>query len=260
MIYLFIDRLHFKSIVLSLIMILLFLLNTVVAVPGSEARNNGPATAQNLQETDVSRSTGFGFSENILATTTTATPELTVGNASGAPGAVLQVPVNLTSSGEVVAIQFDLGYDPALLTYQQTNAGSLTSTFTVYANDVPGNKIRVIIMDFSNKPIASGSGTVAQLQFQVAATPAGQTCMIELSGVTLSDTQGNLITTNVHNGQFTLLQPPGDMNGDYTVNFLDLLFMTQYLGEPLTGDSLRADFNKDDVVNILDLLEVKKLY
>lgn len=53
---------------------------------------------------------------------------------------------------------------------------------------------------------------------------------------------------------------PGDMNGDNTVNLQDLLWMTRYLGEAMTGDSWRADFNKDEVINILDLLGVDKLF
>ncbi len=153
---------------------------------------------------------------------------LTAGDVSGAPGDVIQVSVNLTSSGEVVAMQFDLSYDPALLTYQQISAGSLTSAFTVYANEVADNKIRVIIYNLSNTPVAAGSGLVAQLQFQVAASAStGQTCSLGLNGVTLSDAQSQAVTTTVNDGQFSVPQPADTSAPEWTNGILDTSDVTQ---------------------------------
>jgi len=159
------------------------------------------------------------------------TSSLSAANASGAPGAVIQVPVNLTSTGEVVALQFDLSYDPSLLTYQQTSAGSLTSAFTVSANKLADNKVRVIIYNSSNTAIAAGSDTVALLQFQVATTPAVQACALGLSGVVLSDTQSQAITTTVNNGQFKASQ------AEVT---LDLSKTTASVGETVTASGTTA--------------------
>jgi hypothetical protein len=51
----------------------------------------------------------------------------------------------------------------------------------------------------------------------------------------------------------------GDMNGDQTVNILDLLHVSRWLG-PVSGpDSQKADFNGDGKVNILDLQAVAAL-
>ncbi len=133
---------------------------------------------------------------------------LSAGNVSGAPGAMLQVPVILSSLGEVVAMQFDLSYDSNLLTYQQTKSSSLTSEFAIASQIMNGNKVRVVIYNTNNTPVTTGSGSVAQLQFQVAAAATvGQTCALELSEVILADAQSNAITTTVNNGQFTVLQP-----------------------------------------------------
>ncbi|TEB05929.1 Chitinase A1 precursor [Pelotomaculum schinkii] len=138
-------------------------------------------------------------------------PVLTAGNASGGAGDVIQIPVTLTSSGEVAGLQFDLSYDHNQLIYQQANTGSLANGFTVSANLV-GDKLRVIIYSTSNTPVPGGSGTVAQLQFQVAAgVQAGQTSALGLSGVILSDAQGQSIAATVNNGQFSVPQPADTM-------------------------------------------------
>jgi len=75
---------------------------------------------------------------------TAAATSLSVGNVSGAPGAVVQVPVLLESTGDVTAAQFDLSFDQQMLTYRQTSAGDLTSAYSVSSNMI-GNKLRVII-------------------------------------------------------------------------------------------------------------------
>lgn len=50
----------------------------------------------------------------------------------------------------------------------------------------------------------------------------------------------------------------GDVNGDCTVNILDLLFVRNRLQQnPDTGDNWRADANQDGDVNIIDLLWVR---
>ncbi|TEB05928.1 Cellulosome-anchoring protein precursor [Pelotomaculum schinkii] len=139
-------------------------------------------------------------------------PVLTAGNVSGAAGDVIQVPVTLTSSGEVTGLQFDLSYDHTQLIYQQTSAGSLASGFSVITNPV-GDNLRVIIYNGSNTPVPGGSGTVAQLQFQVAAgVQAGQTSALGLSGVILSDAQGQSVAATVNNGQFSVPQPADTMD------------------------------------------------
>lgn len=49
----------------------------------------------------------------------------------------------------------------------------------------------------------------------------------------------------------------GDMNGDESINILDLLFMAANIGHPTSSpDAYKSDVNKDGQVNILDLLMV----
>ncbi len=136
-----------------------------------------------------------------------ANPILTAENISGVAGATVQLPITLTSSGEVAGVQFDLKYDHAQLTYQPSVAsGNLTGPpdFTVGSNVVDGN-IRVIIFSLTGALIPAGAGTVAQVQFQVAAgAQPGQSSALELLSVTVSDNNGAKLTTTVNNGQFSV--------------------------------------------------------
>ena len=47
---------------------------------------------------------------------------------------------------------------------------------------------------------------------------------------------------------------PWEVNGDGTVNILDLVFVAGQFGQ--SGDALKADINGDGTVNILDLVLV----
>ena len=51
----------------------------------------------------------------------------------------------------------------------------------------------------------------------------------------------------------------GDLNGDYAVNVLDLLWMSQWLGPVKCSSSQKADLNYDGNVNILDMQLVYNL-
>jgi hypothetical protein len=48
----------------------------------------------------------------------------------------------------------------------------------------------------------------------------------------------------------------GDVNGDDQVDIKDPLFIASKIGPVGNSDSRKADVNKDNVVNILDLLEI----
>ncbi len=145
-----------------------------------------------------------------------STVSLTAGDVSGAPGETVEVPVTLTSAGEVSALQFDISYDSSLLTYKKYIRDTLTNAtdenneqiFNIATNNL-GDKFRVIIYSFTNKSMNAGTDTVVRLQFEVnAEAHEGDICSLDLSGVLLSDAQAQEITTTVNNGQFVVPQPP----------------------------------------------------
>ena len=47
-----------------------------------------------------------------------------------------------------------------------------------------------------------------------------------------------------------------DVNGDGTVNILDLVRVASYLGESVSDENASVDVNNDGEINILDLVQI----
>ncbi|MEL7566951.1 MAG: S-layer homology domain-containing protein [Dehalobacterium sp.] len=140
-------------------------------------------------------------------------PVLEAAVVSGAAGAVIQVPLNLTSSGEVVGLQGDLSYDRNLLIYQGITPGAGASEFTVVGNLVE-DRLRFLLYSEKNTPLPAGISSVVQVQFQVAAgAHAGQEGALELSGVILGDARGQALPATVNNGSFTVMEEEDNKEG-----------------------------------------------
>ncbi|MHB8158112.1 MAG: cohesin domain-containing protein [Desulfocucumaceae bacterium] len=131
-------------------------------------------------------------------------PSLSVPLVEGQPGTAIQVPVNLDSSGQVQAVQFDLGFDSQLLEYQGVEAGN--SGVEIQANQLASGSIRVILYNSAGISLPGGSGTAANFSFLVrSGAQPGQSCALELLNVVVSDAQGNQIEpVSLTSGQFTV--------------------------------------------------------
>jgi uncharacterized repeat protein (TIGR02543 family) len=167
-----------------------------------------------------------GMASLLPAAAADQNPVLAVGTVNATAGETVQVPVSLTSAGQVTSVQFDLSYDTSLLTYQGKTAGSLTAGYVIATNVLSG-KVRVIIYSPVSALITAGAGTVVNLQFQVAGTATGgQGCALGLSGVSLADANGDGIATTTTNGQFQVLALTADstdstLGHDITLSFVD---------------------------------------
>lgn len=184
----------------------------------------------------------------------------------GDPGQTLTIPVMLSEGAGLSALQFTLGFDPAVISLsgpQAITAGPLVpSNFSISTNTNTPGQVRVVISPPITLPIPSlnsGSGPVIQLTFQISSTAsAGATSPLMLSNISGSDASASAISVNPQNGSVTvngLLR--GDVNQDGVVNVQDLIRLLQHLnGEPLlTGDGLlAADLNEDGQVNTQDLI------
>ncbi|KGP75963.1 hypothetical protein JT05_07600, partial [Desulfosporosinus sp. Tol-M] len=161
-------------------------------------------------------------------------PALTAGTVTAAPGEVINVPINLTSSGEVVALGFELSYDHSLLTYKQTSLGSGAAGFTIF-DYISGNNEAVNLYNMNNTPFTGGTdSTIATMQFTVSsAASSGASCVLGLNGVVLSDALGNEITAKtVNNGQFSI---PGIVTGVATPSAINVVIGTALANIGLPG-------------------------
>lgn len=192
---------------------------------------------------------------------------LAVADVQGAAGAMVSIPIMLSEGAGISALQFTLGFDPAILTpaANPVALGSLVpSTFTVSANTARAGQITVVISPPLTSPLPtfnSGSGTIVTLSFQVvgSATP-GATSSLTLSNISASDRNANPIAITAQNGRFTVLAVRrGDINQDGVINVQDLILLIRHLtGEsPLTGAALQAaDVNGDGQVNVQDVVRL----
>jgi hypothetical protein len=107
-------------------------------------------------------------------------------------------------------------------------------TLTYSASNLPqGASFDPSTRTFSWTPEDSQAGVYANIRFQV-------------SDGSLSDTEDIAITVTASSS----LQ--GDVNGDGSVNALDMIRVGQHWGETGVGGWIREDINQDGTVNVLD--------
>jgi len=135
--------------------------------------------------------------------------ELAAGTVTGNPGDVIEVPITLTSSGDIYGGQYDLNYDPSLLTYKRTVIGSdIAASFRIASNQIASGEVRLLYIPLAGaNRIPAGTVVVATMQFEVAegASP-GASCTLGLTGVKFHDGDGARLPITTNNGQFSVAQ------------------------------------------------------
>ncbi len=156
----------------------------------------------------------FGaFSLGALAADEENGITLNVVDTTGDLGALVSIPVTFTSDGAASGMQFDLSYDPDLLTYQGTpenlllgySAGDLPDGFAIVASKIQNNKIRTVVYNASGNSIPEGDYTLINLKFRVKsdAQPAQESDLV-LSGVKITDVDTDSLMSENNSGVFTV--------------------------------------------------------
>lgn len=170
---------------------------------------------------------------------------LTVGG-STTSGKSVSFPLDPSTQFSVDSMLFEIPEVPADLGLPSGNYWALS----ILASSPLGADTKPVPVD--------GDGTLATLTFEVIeAKPAAVT----LLDINLSDSndlplestlQESLITVNTADaaGGRTVT----DVNGDGTVNILDLVFVAGKFGQPVTDANKAADVNADGKINIQDLV------
>lgn len=118
---------------------------------------------------------------------------------------------------------------------------------------VPGETpLGISILASSVPDVAlDADGTLVTLTFEVLKANAPTFTLLEMH---LSDVEDAPLGTIVQNDTLTLRVV--DVNGDGTVNILDLVFVAGQFGVPVTEANRAADVNRDGAINILDLTHI----
>ena len=118
---------------------------------------------------------------------------------------------------------------------------------------VPGeNPLGISILALSAPDVASDAdGTLVTFTFEVLKANAPTFTLLDMR---LFDVEDAPLDTIVENDTLTLHAV--DVNGDGTVNILDLVFVAGQFGVPVTEANRAADVNRDGAINILDLTHI----
>lgn len=118
------------------------------------------------------------------------------------------------------------------------------------------NPYAVSVLASSDPRVANAaSGTLVTFTFEVlkeGATP------VTLLASRLFDVKDAALASTVQSDPLILHAAvvPVDVNGDGTVNILDLVFVAGQFGAPVTAANEAADVNGDGTINILDLTRI----
>ncbi len=153
-----------------------------------------------------------------------------VGQASGSPGGQVNVPVELVSQGDEIALGFSLIYDPAILSGPVASAGSDAAGATVNTNinQTASGRVGIVLSLPSGQKFSAGTRQAAVVRFNIAAGTTATTTNIAFGDQPVarevSDANALALTATYTSGSVTLTQgfeadvtPRPDGNGSVSV-------------------------------------------
>lgn len=175
---------------------------------------------------------------SVLCLMAAAQNTLSVDNLTAAAGKTASVPVYMTNSSDVVAVQFnielpfDMGSEGVTLEQNRSNG------HTISLNKISSKTYTVVVMSLQNKTIKGNSGILLRIPMAVAEeAQADDTYDIKVSKVVMSDITGRNIATDTTSGSvFTVLRTP---TPDLVVG--DIEFINS--GNLIPGDKLQLNYN-----------------
>jgi parallel beta-helix repeat protein len=189
---------------------------------------------------------------------------LTIENGYGLPGSVVKGNVNLENTQNIAGVQFTLIDNPDHLNVKGVSTTARTSGFTAVFFDDGTNFPTIAIYSSARDVIPPGEGPIAEITYEVDLSAlAGQSSLLQLNNVILSDPKGASVPVDLVNGIFYFSPAKGDVNGDGTINIIDLVrTINIILGVPpeaTESEIYTADCNLDNKVDIRDVVFIINL-
>ena len=165
---------------------------------------------------------------------------------SPAIGQQFNIDINIVGGQDVRGYKIIVEYDRNSLSYVSHAHDDYLSD-KVYKGPIIRKLGSVSFSNVSTADAGSGDGTLATITFKVLARRAST---ISLTTI-LSNSDGERLPYIAISGK--VIEPPWDVNGDGSVDILDLSFVAARFGQK---DQTEADVNRDGVVDIKDLITV----
>ena len=163
--------------------------------------------------------------------------------------------VSLENVGDMALSTMDAGAGVSY-TLKVTNTGNMMDTLTLEASAEVGIEGSVL-GSLSDSSIVLEAGASEEITLKVAGDALTEPGDYTISVTATSGTDSTMTAAITITTTIEIPPPPPtpwEVNGDGTVNILDLVFVAGQFGQ--SGDSLKADINGDGTVNILDLVLV----
>ena len=136
-----------------------------------------------------------------------AQPDLTVGNGAGLPGATVNTAVSFTNNGAVVAMSFEITYDPARVTPGAVTNGPALAPHSVATNIPVAGTLRVLVNPPLVNPLPTvNNGVLFTVPWTIAGAAAPGNVPLGLATVVFSNAAAGAV-------------PPGTLTpGQITIN------------------------------------------
>ena len=161
-------------------------------------------------------------------------------------GQQFKIDINIVAGQDVRGYEIIVEYDRDSLSYVSHAHGDYFSD-KVYKGPIIRKLESVSFSNVSTAEAGEGDGTLATITFKVISRKAST---ISLAAI-LSDSDGERLPYIAISGK--VIEPPWDVNGDGSVDILDLSFVAARFGDE---GQTEADVNSDGVVDIKDLITV----
>ena len=165
---------------------------------------------------------------------------------SPAIGEEFDIDVNIIGGQDVRGYKLTIEYDRNALSYESHTHGDYLSD-EVYKGPIISKLGKLSFSNVSTADAGSGDGILATITFEVLSRRAST---ISLTAI-LSNSDGERLPYIAISGK--VIEPPWDVNGDGSVDILDLSFVAARFGQENPDE---ADINGDGVVDIKDLITV----
>ena len=180
----------------------------------------------------------------------TAKMSITSGRASA--GNTIKLNVNISNNPCIAAINFKIEYDKTRLKLTGWTDGEMKDWLIGV-----GEGESAVWVDEKGY---SGNGTVLVLEFVVLDNAPVGSAYVKFTGMVAANPDEVAVGISVEDSFVEVLDRiPGDTNGDGVVNVFDLLRLKKHLaGSSVEINLLNADVTGDGKVDVFDLLRLKK--
>ncbi len=198
---------------------------------------------------------------SVSITNTFISDTLKLSSANSAPNSPVYIPVSLVNSQNVGGVQFKIQFDHTKLILDSVRLEGRATQMQLGYNIIGQDTLIVMVYSPNAKKIAPGSDEIMQIKFEITGSAAlGDSTMLDLFDVVLSDTSGNQIPCTPVDGWVYFRGRKGDLNQDGHVNILDVVRAVNIAlhipPQPTNYERWAADMNDDGIVNVLDIIQI----